>query len=437
MAGGAARHGDPRTVLEAEIRRRDQTYDEVTAAFIAKARALRESATISSRHLRRLASGERVGTNPATRRVLAALFDRPAADLLSAWAPQPIENRSGLAVPQAASERQLIELAAERARKFTIFSQAALPEGSLDQVFDDVRRLSTEYPQRPLSAIIGDLVDVQDTLFTLLEQRNRPAEARSLYLLAGVVGGLLAKVSHDMADPYAANTQARAAFLAAENADHDGLRAWIRGLQSLVAYWAGRHRDAVTYAQQGQQYGSTGTVSVWLPVSEARAWAALGNVTEARRAVQASEDQWTTATGDELDELGGLCRFSRARHAYYAADAFAWLPSEATAAAAYAEEAVSAYQDTSSPDWAFGDQAGSHADLAIARIAQGQLAGAEAAIAPVLDLPVPQRINGIIRSVRHVDDALQRAGLSDDPATIDLRDQINTFTRTPLAALPC
>jgi hypothetical protein len=56
------------------------------------------------------------------------------------------------------------------------------------------------------------------------------------------VGGLLAKASHDLAEPYAAMAQARTAYLCADNTDHDGLRAWLRGLQSLIAYWAGRTR---------------------------------------------------------------------------------------------------------------------------------------------------------------------------------------------------
>lgn len=41
-----------------------------------------------------------------------------------------------------------------------------------------------------------------------------------------------------LADPRAAMLQARTAFFCAEQADHNGLRAWLRGLRSLVAYWA-------------------------------------------------------------------------------------------------------------------------------------------------------------------------------------------------------
>jgi len=98
---------------------------------------------------------------------------------------------------------------------------------------------------------------------------------------------------------------------------------------------------------------------------------------------------------------------------------------------------VAAYDDaegSGSPDWAFGDQAGSRADLAVARIAQGELEGASEALAPVLDLPPERRIRGIISSAQHVHDALRRAGLSE--AFRDLQEEIEVFTRMPVKALP-
>ena len=336
-----------------------------------------------------------------------------------------------------ATTEEMLTLAADRARKFALLAgQGELADETLDQIYADVRQLVAAYPQRPLASILADLVTTQDTVFTLLEARRRPAHARQLYLLGGVVGGLLAKASHDMADPQAALTQSRTAYLCADQADHDGLRAWIRGLQALITYWDNRLLESVRYAQQGAQFaGRAGsTAAVWLPVSEARAWAALGNVPEARRAIDHAEGAWETVRGDELDELGGICTFSRRRQLYYTADALAWLPAEAGQAEDYATQAVTAYQDTSSPEWAFGDAAGSRCDLAVARIALGEIEGARDAITPVLDLPAEQRIRGIISSIQHVHNALRRPELP--PAGRDLQEEIEVFTKTPLRALP-
>jgi hypothetical protein len=56
-------------VLEHLLWREDHTYEEMAARFEQAARSLGEQATITPRHLRRLASGERTGTTPVTRRV--------------------------------------------------------------------------------------------------------------------------------------------------------------------------------------------------------------------------------------------------------------------------------------------------------------------------------------------------------------------------------
>ena len=89
----------PRTQLEYLLWQRDQTYDEVVAEFAKLARTLGEPATLTSRHLRRLASGERNGVTPVTRRVLQAMFSRPADDLLAPYGHSgdlvPVHTRAG------------------------------------------------------------------------------------------------------------------------------------------------------------------------------------------------------------------------------------------------------------------------------------------------------------------------------------------------------
>lgn len=250
-----------------------------------------------------------------------------------------------------------------------------------------------------------------------------------------MLGGLLAKASHDLADPHAALAQSRTAWLCAEQADHDGLRAWISGLQALVSYWARRPHDSIRYAQRGAAYAerASSTTAVWLPASEARAWAALGNTDQARDGIERTERAWDQVRPDELDEMGGIATFSRPRQLYFAADALVWLPDESFAAEDYGRQAVEAYSDPAAPDWAFGDAAGSRAALAIARIRHGEVDGAAEALTPVLDLPVEQRINGIVHSVNRVHHALSQAPTST--ITRDLQERIEIYTRTPVRAL--
>ncbi|WP_327328711.1 hypothetical protein OG735_41330 (plasmid) [Streptomyces sp. NBC_01210] len=439
MAGNA-NQGDPRTVLEFLLRQQPRTYDEIVRDFGRLAEQLGEDVTLSTRHLRRLASGERTSTTPVMRRVLQALFGKPLNELLAPWdggVLSAVDESTGLVLTtgKPTADKELIEMAARRAKSFALAAgQTDLTSDVMEQVHADVQRLATDYPQRPLSELLPDLITTQDTVFALLEQQRRPAQARQLYFLAGATGGLLAKASHDLADPHAALTQARTAFVCADNADHDGLRAWIRGIQSLVSYWAGRTRESVRYAQSGAEFANTNTSSVWLPMNEARAWAALGNANAARAAIDRAEHAWDSLQEDEVDELGGLCSFGRTRQIYYAAEALSWLPSQTTITSDYAARAVDAYEDSSSPEWAFGDQAGSRSALAIARIQAGELEGATEAVAPVLELAPEQRINGIVHCAERVHRALRDSPLAE--AGVDLQEQIELFTRTPLKSLP-
>ena len=379
------------------------------------------------------------GTEPAIDWDLLALVGRAAGQVLQFWNGSSATNRGPAAVlpGHRGDEREVLIMAAQRARAFALANAAATTSGEVvDQLQDDVHRLALAYPQRPLGEILGDLVDIQDSIFTLLEQRQRPAQARQLSFLGGVVSGILAKVSHDLGEPHTAMAQARTGYLCADNADHDGLRAWLRGLQSLISYWAGRTQESVRYAQAGTEFAARcrSSTAVWLPMNEARGLAALGDGAGARAAIERAEHAWDQVSADDLDDLGGVCAFTRPRQLYYAADALAWLPEEAEQAERYSTAAVDAYQDPTDPAWAFGDQAGSHADLAIARIARAELDGAADALAPVLDLPPAQRINGIIASMHRVHRALDHSRLSADAS--GLREQIEVFTRTPAAALP-
>jgi hypothetical protein len=106
-------------------------------------------------------------------------------------------------------------------------------------------------------------------------------------------------------------------------------------------------------------------------------------------------------------------------------------PEQSAASAAYAEQAVSAYEDPADPDWAFGDAAGSRADLAISRIYRGEVDGAAEIVEPVLALPAEQRINGIVHSLNRVNRALNGTTSSDG---LELQQSIEYFTRTPLRA---
>jgi hypothetical protein len=432
------RRAQPRTVFEELLRQQDRTYEEIAQDFEKTAQQLGEHGlSISTRHLRRLASGERTGTTPATRRVLQAMFNRRMDELLQPWpSDEPVHGKV-LSLPPSlgATPREILAAAAHRAHGFALLAQTSMTSELLEQLHDDVSQLARIYSRRPLPEILGRLSTTQDVLFGLLEARQAPACARQLYFLAGVMSGLLARASHDLGDPYAALCQARTGFLCADRADHDGLRAMMRAWQAVVTFWAGRPDDTVRYAQSGMRFASAArnTTLIWLPTLEARAWARLGNAAKACELVEHAERMRDQVRPDELDDLGGLCTCDRSRQLYVSADALAWLPEPAELCRRYCEEAVAAYQDSTAPDWSFSFQAGSHAALAIARIGMGELDGASEAMACVFELPVPQRINPVIQSVRRVYSVLNCSPLAGGRP--ELAEKIKVFAGTHPARL--
>lgn len=423
--------GMPRTRLEQILARRRTTTAQFRAAYD---RASGE--VLSERQAYRWLAGE-IKTVPysGARHALETMFGESVVGLLG---PAHDDATVDDPMPAAGGEVQLITAAADRARKFLRNAEwTNVGPETLDQLADDLRRLSVQYPQQPLATLIDDITDAQRCAFDLLDGRQRPAQSVDLHLLGGIASGLMARASHDVGAPREAMTQARAAFVCADNAGHDGLRSWARALQSLISYWAGALNESVRYAEDGARFAgrTTGSAVVWAAAGRARSLAALGRVDEARLAVQHASDLRDGVSHDELDQFGGLCTFSHPRQLYYAADALAWCgEEEAGRTEQTALDTLDAYDRAPTEVRAFGDEAGARCALAIARIQRGETDGAAEAIAPVLALPPTQRINGISASITHVRTELTQGG-SIERAASEMIEAISVF-QTGRLALP-
>ncbi len=430
----------PRTRLEQLLRQRHVTLEEFRKDYQRTA-----GTPLSERQAYRWVAGEVRGLPyPKAQATLEQLFNEPVARLFGPpygiEALRPARRHDGAAPDRGSArtdwEGQVIAMSADRARDFLTRIEASnVGAETLDQLIDDVRRLVIAYPQQPLPTLLGDLVDTQDRAFGLLEGRQRPEQTRDLYLIAGIACGLMAKASHDFGAPHDAMTHARTGYACADNAGHDGLRAWTRGLQAQITYWSGRLEDSVRYAQLGAEAAtrSRGTAGVWLASSEARSLAALNRLEDAHTALGRATEARDRAQPDELDSLGGVCTFSRPRQLYYAADALAWGgEAEANHTERLALEALDAYAGAPDQDRSFGDEAGTSSALAVARVIRREIDGAAEALAPVLELPPPKRIHGIVTSVEHVRTALWAV---EDPGrdVAELAGAIEGFTSERLA----
>jgi hypothetical protein len=437
LAGRESR--PPRTVLEYLLQRQDRTYEEVGREFEKIGRQLDErGVSITPRHLRRLASGERAGTTPATRRVLQAMFSVSAGELLQPYDPSvPVPGAPAeTSVRLIQSDVELLTMAAERSRDFALARHLPVSAEAVAQLTEEVGELARDFPVTPLPHILGRLVQTQDAVLAQLELRQKPGNARQLYFLATIIGGLLGYAADDVGKPQLALTHTRTAFMWAEYADHNGLRAWIRGLQSLICYWANQPHQAVRYAQAGIVFADTArsTSAPWLYACEARARAALGDAAETKALIDAATRAQERVTRDELDEFGGVCSFYPSQQTYYAARALASLPSESALAERYGLAAVEAYTDEGQPGWDFSCQADSRLALALARVSRRELDGVADALLPVFQLPPEQRIHDLIKTMNVVH--LELTKLPPQPQVRQLQEEIESFTRASLPQFP-
>ncbi|MCK2240081.1 hypothetical protein [Crossiella sp. S99.1] len=333
-------------------------------------------------------------------------------------------------------QRQVMAMCAEKARGFLSGAgQSNVGRAQIEELADDIKALAIDYPVKPVEDLIPELARTQIEIFDYLRGKQPPLVSIDLHLLAGVASGLLAKASHDLRNPREAMTHARTAAECASLAGHPGLQAWAEGMRSMIEYWTNQYSQAARSARRGIELtpGNRGSSAIWLASSEARALAAQGRITEAKAAIEAADRIREVSFPDTLDEIGGLFSFSPARGLYYAADALARGRKDcATETEEFASRALAAYSSASPENRSFGDEAGSRCDLAIARIHLGNIEGAAEAIQPVLELPRPMRIHGIVASVEEVEKTLStiphqgRAGKS-------LSDEIVEFRRCPLS----
>ncbi len=426
----------PRTRLEQLLRQQHLTLEEFRKNY---QRAAKGTA-LSERQAYRWVAGELRGLPyPAAQATLEKMFGEPVARLcgppygIEALRPGRCQGGSapGRGSARTDWEGEVIIMSADRARDFLSRIEASnVGAETLDQLLDDIRRLIVAFQQQPLPTILGELVDTQERAFGLLEGRQRPEQSRDLYLVAGIACGLMGMASHDMGATHDALTQPRTGYACADNAGHDGLRAWIRGLQTSFTYLSGRLEDSLHYAQLGAEAAarSRGTSGVWMASGEARALAALNRLDEAHTALARAADLRDQVQPDELDGLGGMCTFTRPRQLFFAAEALSWGGEpEATRAERLALDALDAYATAPAQDRSWGHEASSRSTLAIARVLRGEVDGAAEALVAVLQLPPAQRTHGVVTTVERVRTALSAL---QDPGrdAIELAGAIEAFT---------
>jgi hypothetical protein len=321
------------------------------------------------------------------------------------------------------------------ARESADFGRAAgrgnLSPRTIEQFHDDIARLAARYPHRAVVPSFADIVELRDQVFDLLEDRQRPDETRDLYVVAGVVCGMLANASFDLGHLQAATTQARTAFLCGELAGHNGVRCWVRGMQSLIAYWRGDWAEAVSLAQAGWRFvPENGSARVRVAALEARAAGRRGDEETVRDALRRADQARSEIIG--LDAPGGMLAFPEPKQSFYTASAYLGLHSHPALSSGHwaarsedaAATAIGLFESAPLGEQRLGELALARLDLAAAQLERAELDGAAQTIRTVLATAARRPTDSVRRRLRQLALIADRPHYREVLAAAHLREEI-------------
>ncbi|MET7606604.1 helix-turn-helix transcriptional regulator [Streptomyces avermitilis] len=334
----------------------------------------------------------------------------------------PPNPRAPVVAPQEPTGTDLVRLAADESATWAQWAEASnVGDIALEQLMAETRSLASDYLTSDPVPLFVRTRALRDRVFALLEGHQYPRQSADLYAAAGYLCGLLAWMSSDLGQLRNADTQGRTAWLCAELAGRNELRAWVLSTRSKVAFWDGRHREAINFARHGATYNTMGTVAVLLACQEADAWSELGARDEALTALARAQDARAAMSGE--DEVGGIFACQPARQENYAAAVQLRVgrPADALRSADNAL-ALLAVQ----PVRAYGTEAQIHISQAAAHLANGEAEGAVESLAPVLALPPDHRLEPVTRRLSELCASVSRPYASGT-ATVGLWQAVEEF----------
>jgi len=298
-------------------------------------------------------------------------------------------------------------------------------DATLEHYGAQVRQLASDYQHAAPYPLLLETKRLRDRVFRKLQGHQRVGQTRDLYLIAAQVCGLLAWMSDDMGYLRAADAHAWTGWVCAEQANHDGARAWIRVTQSKLAYWDERYIESMELAEDGLRYPSADSGQAMLALLQARALARLGRHQEAGAALAGARTRLEQAGPDEV---GGLWGVSQARYHHLAASTNL-SRQDPGQVLAETRQALDLFEAAPAHERYYGAEIGTRMDEAQAHLLSHDLDGAHASLRPVLALARENRNEPLTRHLGHVRQALTAPAFRDAALARELQEEIETYSR--------
>ncbi|WP_406279139.1 hypothetical protein OH799_11455 [Nocardia sp. NBC_00881] len=410
----------PRTVLEQLIRQSERNVPEWCAYFNTTATELREDATLSERQLRRWMAGNVPDARSSSQRVARRVWKLAFETLVS-----PPESVDSLEPVSSTLDRlnQEIAMSTDDSARWVKRGAGGADKNVLDQLHADVANIAAEYLLKAPLELIPALTSLRREVFDMLDARQRPRFLPDLYLIAGQVCALMAHACADLGRAYDADTHARTAWFAADYAEDQHLRAYVRWVQANVAYWSRDYGRAAQYAKSGLADMTDDSTRLRLASQLGRAEAARGD----DRAALAALDVAMDALGRSRPVAAepGVMYFDPGKARYYAAEVHLALGGRqhCQLALEQAQAALEVFTDSSPKEFV----AAAELDAAQAHLGLGDIEAAAARVDQVLALPVELRTTPIIERVTKTADVFTAVS-ARARVTRELTERISLFT---------
>jgi hypothetical protein len=312
-------------------------------------------------------------------------------EIVHAWRADHAERAQRRRVEQAldaslASARELI----------------AMPDvADTDRLHGRVAGLAESYLWTPPAPVLDDLTPLLAELARRLRDPGLTShDRRELQIAAARASGVLAYAALDLGHPAAAEQHGAVAWQLADRAEHDELRAWARGTQSLIARFGGSYARAYALIHDGLRFGhaGNGSAGVRLLAGAAQCAANLGDAATALDYLDQAERLHPTLA---RDEVRGVFAFPLAKLRYYGGSALMWVsdPAALERSARDATEAIELWRGETPQLRSLDDEALAAVYAATAHIRLGRVDDGMAAVADVLELPADRRISWLGKRV--------------------------------------
>jgi hypothetical protein len=249
-------------------------------------------------------------------------------------------------------------------------------------------------------------------------------------IVNGQAAALLSAAAFDLGNLRQARTLARAAARYGETTRFAPLQAFADGTLAYIAYHLGDIGEAVAKAERALSYGGLGDVCQRrLYAVQARTFAHLGDVSGAQQAIRFSQEVGADRVDELHDAVGGEFGFTPERLAM-SNSTTALIIGDSAQAEADARRALELVARQPQDKQSAHVRGGAAADLALARLLADDVEGATEALTPVWNIPNDQRMTGIVVRTGRIHRHLARPRYHGAQPAVQLREQIEAFTRT-------